>query len=213
MADTEDTTKEELQLLKKRADMMGVKYSPNIGLAKLRGKVSAKLEADGAETPDTDTKLENTPDSTPEVKQPVKSAGKRGKPMGKPIGLETKQQRHARLYREATKLVRVNITNMNPNKKSWPGEVYSVGNSTIGMVKKYILFNTVDGYHVPQIILNHMRERMCQSFTYHKDGRGNQITRSKLIKELAIEVLDPLTPKERSELAKRQALANNLGDE
>lgn len=38
-----DTTKTELETLKERADVMGIKYSPNIGVDTLREKVNAKL--------------------------------------------------------------------------------------------------------------------------------------------------------------------------
>lgn len=38
-----DTTKTELETLKERADDMGIKYSPNIGVDTLREKVNAKL--------------------------------------------------------------------------------------------------------------------------------------------------------------------------
>ena len=38
-----DTAKTELELLKERADDMGIKYSPNIGVETLRAKVNEKL--------------------------------------------------------------------------------------------------------------------------------------------------------------------------
>ena len=38
-----DEMEDELTLLKERADMMGVKYHPSIGLEKLKEKVNEKL--------------------------------------------------------------------------------------------------------------------------------------------------------------------------
>jgi hypothetical protein len=55
-----------------------------------------------------------------------------------------------------------------------------------------------------------MLERKCQVFFSVKGPRGTKIKKGKLIKELAIEKLDPLTPKELDDLARQQAMANNL---
>ncbi len=43
---TEETNEmpDELTLLKERADLIGVKYSPNIGVAKLKEKIAEKME-------------------------------------------------------------------------------------------------------------------------------------------------------------------------
>ena len=46
MAETVDTTPrdEELALLKERADLMGIKYSGNIGIDTLKAKINERLE-------------------------------------------------------------------------------------------------------------------------------------------------------------------------
>jgi hypothetical protein len=111
---------------------------------------------------------------------------------------------------EASKLVRLRITCMNPNKKDWQGEIYTVGNSVVGTFKKYVPFNAEDGWHVPHIIYQHLQSRECQIFVTVTDSRGNKTRKGKLIKEFALEVLPPLTGVELKELAAQQALAHSI---
>lgn len=116
--------------------------------------------------------------------------------------------KRAALRAEAMKLVRVNITNMNPFKRDIESEIVSAGNAYVGTVKRCIPFNTSEGWHVEQILLNTLRERKCQVFRTIKGTNGQPDRReSQLINEFAIEVLPPLTEKELTELARRQAIA------
>jgi hypothetical protein len=185
--DTQVTTQDELAALKARADMMGVSYHPSIGLEKLRDKVNAAVNGE-AEKPETP------------VEQP-KAAGAQ---------VETEGQKAKRLKDEAHKLVRVRLTCMNPAKKEWPGEIISVGNAVVGSVSKYIPFNAEEGWHIPNIILQHLRERQCQVFHTVQDSRGNKTRKGKLIREFAIEELEPLTQEELHDLAQRQAMAGGV---
>lgn len=118
---------------------------------------------------------------------------------------ETKAPTRMSKKQEALKLVRVRVTCMNPNKREWEGELFTGGNSVIGSHTKYVPFDTE--WHVPQVILNIIKQRQCQVFVTTKDGRGNRIRKGKLIKEFAVEILPPLTEQELKELAQRQAMA------
>lgn len=172
----------ELDSLKAKADLLGISYHPSIGLEKLRAKVSAALSGQD--------------DAAEEA--PVK------------VG-ESDSERKARKRREASELVRIRVTCMNPFKKEWEGEIFTAGNSAVGTFKKYVPFNADEGWHVPRIIYNQMVDRQCQIFVTRKDGRGNSVREGKLIKEFAIEVLPQLTAAELTELARRQAMANSVG--
>lgn len=174
---------EELAALKQRADMMGVTYHPSIGLEKLRDKVNAAL--------------------TGKADAPVQVAE------ADPTQ-ETENQRISRLRKEASRLVRVRVTCMNPAKKEWEGEIFSVGNSVVGSFTKYVPFNAPDGWHVPEIIYKMMRDRECQVFQTITDSKGNKSRKGKLIKEFSIEVLPQLTPEELHDLAQRQAMAKSI---
>ena len=123
---------------------------------------------------------------------------------------ETERQRRARLFKESSKLIRVRITNMNPNKKEWEGDIYTVSNSLVGTFKKYIPYDNEEGWHVPQIIVNHLKERQCQVFYTVKNNKGAKIRKGKLIRELAIEILPDLSVDELQSLAQRQAQAHSI---
>lgn len=173
----------ELELLKERADKLGISYHPNISAEKLRERVNAKLEGeeagDEAELAADEKKAELT--------------------------------KVQKLRMEASKLVRVRITCMNPMKREWQGEIFTCGNTKIGTYRRYVPFNAENGWHVEQIILDMIKERKCQVFYDEPGPRGTKIRRGKLIPEFAVEVLPPLTQKEIEDLAKAQAARNSIG--
>ncbi len=172
---------DELSLLKTRAERMGLTFHPNIGLAKLKDKVSVALKGN---------------------KETVSEA---------PV-LETKARRNQRLRREASALVRIQITCMNPEKKSHTGEMITVSNSVVGTFKKYVPYNNDSGWHVPQIILNVMQERQCAIRFMEKNKKGEEINKTKLIPEFNIVILEPLTQVELDDLAQQQAISQSLAD-
>lgn len=182
---TEVLQQDELSTLKARADLLGISYHPSIGVEKLREKLAAAMEGGEEET---------------------KNEGK-----GSDAPVETEAQKRLRLMQEATKLVRIRVTCMNPAKKEWEGEIITVGNAGVGTYKKYIPFNADEGWHVPNIIYQALQERQCQVFVSTKTKNGVTIRQGKMIKEFAIEVLPPLTEEELKDLAQRQAMAKSVG--
>lgn len=109
------------------------------------------------------------------------------------------------LQKEANKLVRVKITCMNPAKKEWKGEIFSVTNAIFGTIKKFIPYNVeaADAYHVPQVLLDLMREKEYQAFSTVR-VKGVDTKKPRQVKEFAIEVLPPLTQAELDAIAKKQ---------
>lgn len=172
---------DELITLKARADLLGVAYHPSIGLEKLREKVSAAI----AGKPDEPAEPAATP-------------------------VETANQKRLRLHAEASKQVRIRVMCMNPEKKEWSGEIFTVGNGAVGTFKKYVPFGNDEGWHVPHIIYQQLLERQCQVFVTVKDARGNSLRKGKLIREFAVEVLPPLTEDEMKDLAQRQAMSHAI---
>ena len=181
--ETEDfiETPNELASLKARADLLGLSYHPSIGLDKLRDKVTAALNS---------TELEGVEET-----------------VAKP---ESEDALRRRQKLEASELVRVRVSCMNPNKKEWDGEIFTVGNSLVGTFKKYVPFNAEEGWHVPRIIYNQLLERQCQIFVSAKDSRGNTTRSSKIIKEFAVEVLPALNQEQLDEMARRQAMSHAI---
>lgn len=172
---------DELATLKERADLMGVDYHPSIGLEKLRAKVLAAQAGEPEE-------------AEPAVKEVAESAS----------------ALQMRLRNTANELIRVRVSCMNPAKKEWEGELLTAGNSVVGSFTKFVPFNIEDGWHVPRIIFNQLKERQCQIFYTVNDERGNKVRKGKLIREFAIEILPNLTPEELQELAQRQAMAKSI---
>lgn len=168
---------DELETLKARADIMGIKYRSNVTVDTLKELIEDKMTA--KETPAK--KTDAVDDEVARRKQVAKNA-----------------------QEDAGKLIRVTVTCMNPAKKEWDGEILSVGN-TYGNHKKYVPFNVAEGWHIPNIIYQYMKERKCQIFYDAKDSRGNKIRKGKLINEFAIEVLPDLTPDELEALATSQS--------
>lgn len=144
------------------------------------------------------------------LREKVNSALVKDEPAtGAPAAVESQEQYRKRCIDEATKLVRIRLTCMNPLKKEWDGEVLTVGNSIVGTLKKYIPFNAEEGWHVPHMMYEELRDRQCQVF-FTKSGNGNKTREGKLIKEFAIEVLPQLTGDELKDLAQRQAMAKSI---
>ena len=184
--DAEVVVQDELEALKARANLLGVKFHPSISLEKLREKVNAAVTSDGATA------------SEEEAKEPAE-------PKQETIG-----EKRKRLKAEALKLVRIRLTCLNPAKKEWEGEIITAGNAGVGTYKKYVPFNADEGWHVPNIIYQVLKNRECQVFYTVTGPRGNKFRKGKLIKEFAIEVLPPLSEDELKDLAQRQAMAKSV---
>ena len=188
----------ELEALQNRCNMLGIKFHPKAGPDKLRAKIEAHLNSDTQGLSATDmAQLES------EAKLFGKFMEKVLKPMTHAQYLrETTQGRK----RESNRLVRIRIMCMNPNKKEWEGEIFSVGSAKLGTFKKYVPFGAEDGYHVPYIIYTHIRDRKYTQYYNARGPRGEKIRKGKLMPEFSVEVLDPLTEEERKELAQRQMM-------
>lgn len=124
------------------------------------------------------------------------------------VAEETEGAKRKRLLDEATKLVRIRVTCMNPNKREWDGEIITAGNSVVGTHRKFVPFNVE--WHVPNVIYQQLLQRECQIFVTSRTKNGVQMRQGKLIKEFGIEVLPQLTQEELYDLAQQQAMAHSI---
>lgn len=177
---------EELEALKRKADTLGVTYSPNIGAETLRARINEKL------SPETVAPVADT--------APVTD--------GEAI-VKTQAQVNRELRKEATRMIRCRITCMNPAKQDVPGEIIAICNNAIGVVKHFVPFGEVtdNGWHIPKIIYDELVTRKCTVMRPKRDGKGLNSHEPVHIREFAIEVMEPLTEQELKELAQRQAMA------
>lgn len=188
--DSAPETPSELQVLKMRADQLGVPYSNNIGVETLRQRVADAMEG----------------------KKPEQA--KSTNPLGEDVPeVETPMQLRARLMAEQLKLVRLRITNMDPKKKDLPGEILTVANEYIGTVRKYIPYGeqTDNGYHVPYCLYTLLESRRFQHIRVTKKN-GREHVETSWAKEFSLEILPPLTADELAKLAASQAAAGGLAD-
>lgn len=108
--DIEDT-EDELEALKRQADLLGVQYAKNIGVDALRKRVAAALQPDATTF---DTQATAAKPSAPTI---------------------------AQLKADAAKKVRVRISCHDPMKKEYQGEIFTVMNSVIGVFREYVQFD------------------------------------------------------------------------
>jgi len=179
---------DELTLLKRRADKLGVSYSNNISLETLKERVAKAMEGN----------------KEPEDKEEAKAEA-----------VEKTQslvELRAQKRKEDTKLIRIRYTNMNPRKKDMPGEFFTVANGIVGTIKRYVPYGEAaeNGWHVENAIYKMMKRRTFTSTVTKRDDKGRPYNTSVARKEFAIEVLDPLTKEELEQLAKDQRASGRV---
>ena len=195
--DTSDQPSE-LDLLKQRADLMGISYHPNIGSDKLKEKIQKKL--------DGEAKDETSAGYAQEELDSIDTGASVGDAINQIPARMTPAQQRAERRNRALRLVRVRVTCMNPIKGNMSGDIFSAGNSEIGMIKKYVPFNAEQGWHIPQIILTMLQSKRFMTH-YTTKINGKELKRNKLVPEYSIEILPPLTAKELDDLRQRQLMA------
>ena len=169
-----------------RADELGISYHHNAS----DETIQKLIDSHEAEAPKTENKFLPKDECEPMSQDEFKKKYRNG----------------SNVRKEASALVRCRIQCMNPAKKDWPGEIFSVGSAKLGTFKKFVPFNNPEPYHLPKIIYDMLVEKKCTVFYTERDERGNKIRKGRLINEFAIEVLPPLSKEELSELARTQAL-------
>lgn len=127
-----------------------------------------------------------------------------------PIKEKSSKMSTVDVKKKASKLVRCMVTCKNPNKKEWTGEFISAGNSKIGFFKKFVLFN--EPYHIPQIIVNYLKEKQYQRI-WTKKVDGREIIKNKNVPEFDVQILDNLTEKELEDLKQRQLAKGIIDDD
>lgn len=192
----ENQIPDELTTLKARATAAGLQFHPSIGVDTLREKLRAYLSDEPAQP---EVKVSTMPDlSKVDMSTGFAVVSKE----------ESKSAKQYRIRQEANKLVRIVVHCNNPSKRDWEGEYFAVGNNLVGDMKKYVPFDNEEGWHVPQFIVNAIKDRQCQIFVNAKNEKGEKFRKAKLIQEFTVVTLPELDDNELKELAQRQAMAN-----
>ena len=209
----------EMEMLKERADLLGVTYSNNIGIETLRKRVEDAM-AGNPQDPEPESEQAAVPsmesltaDLTAQVAATTTVTTKELNPLvqdaapvqNKPISL----REHMRVTQ--MKLVRVRIQNLDPKKANLPGEIFAVANEYLGDVKKYIPFGEVtdNGYHIPYCLYKMLKNRRFLNVRERKDRDGKIHVETSWVKEFALELLPDLSPEELKQLATAQIAASS----
>lgn len=161
-----------LDFLKKEAAELGIKHHPSIGEDKLREKIEEHKEKLAQEQAEAAAQAEEA--------KPAKAT--------KPAVSNAQT-----LKREQLQLVRVRVSALNPHMKGLKGQVFSVSNALVGRVKKYIPFDSPNGWHVPKILIDSLEGKQFQTFREITTPTGKVVKRSVSAKAYAIQYLPPLT--------------------
>ena len=219
--------------LKEIASELGLGHFANIGLETLRGKIRDWCAEHGiaeddpilrgcldmpSDGPRIDSKaqeeggmVDSSSEGKAEPQKPSQAFSEKIEKL-KAMTFEEADRRHIEteekaVWKKAMKLVRCQISCNNPNKSSYQGEIFSARNKYIPEVKKFIPFNVPT--HVPQILLNMIKEKNLQTFVQEKLPNGLQTRRSKLVPEYNIQILSPLTAEEFNAIRQKQLAEGN----
>lgn len=220
----ENATKEQLLAA---AEKLGLVIDGRLGVDKIREEVAAELEVRkeaearaiaNAARLEAEKAAEQAAAQEDEIVSPVEptkmpSLADALAAENEPVDLsqESEGQRKNRLRREATALVRVRISSMNPQKKNVKGELLCVSNRNIGTIQRYIPFNR--DWHIEKVLYDALVAKEFMVFDREKTGRaGIEVVTPRCIPEFNIQVLPPLTKGELKDLAQRQAMANGTGE-
>ena len=184
--------KEEKRILRAKLSKLGIASSPNSSLELLRAKLA---EAEGNTEPSTLAQEEVAETKPTEAK-----------------AVESKADITNRVKKEATKLIRVRIKNLNPYKQDLHGEIFTVANEVIGKVSKYVPYDDAgDSYHIPNCIYKMLLSKKYLQVKTITDpvSKTRRITQS-WVPEFSIEILPQLTTEQLEELAFKQEAARKF---
>ena len=105
--------------------------------------------------------------------------------------------------KEATKLIRVRVSNLNPNKKHSEGEFFRTGNSVITTISRFIPFES--DTHIENMLLTLLKQREYCIVVEKKNSEGKLVPIRQMRREFQIEILSPLTQKELDDLSIAQS--------
>ena len=194
---TEPALDLEMIELQDRAEMLNMRFHPNIGKETLRKKLIA-FAAEKAKKAEAAS-----------IQQAVIATDPIPRVAPAPIQLSQKQIRMNKV-KAANKLVRCRVTCMDPGRKDWEGDYFTVSNSVIPTIKKYVSF-VADAWYVPQMILDQLLEKECTVFKTVKGPRGDKMRKGFQQPAYNIVMLPPLNAEEMTTLATQQAMAGNIG--
>jgi len=225
---------EDIEVLRGTATDLGLTFSGNTGAPKLKEKIfeamKAKIEESTPPAPTETPTVQATPtvdaanlmddilggadDEPIEVAKAIPA----GPSIEELLKMDPKKVADPALRRQviraqALRLVRVNITNVDPSEAQLEGALITAVNKYTGKVSKFVPFGEAseNGWHVPAIILKQMKN---QKFVLRREIKGGKFGvkkySTKYVNKYQIEYLPDLTKEEMAELAAHQRAAGTI---
>jgi hypothetical protein len=208
------TAMKTIEELRDVARVIGIKYSGNSGESVIRANLISALKSQETKLPDfggedfDETQIQTAP-----------ARPKKGPSASEILNMDPNTISDPQLLRQVVRgkslrLHRVRITNLDPSDAQLDGAIITVINKYTGKVSKYVPYGDDDapnGYHIPEILLNHLKN---QKFPLRREIKGGAFGvkkyKTSMINKFAIEHLPMLTQKELNELASHQKAANAI---
>lgn len=126
--------------------------------------------------------------------------------------VESTAELRDKVRKEALKLVRVRIVNVNPNKKDLPGEIFTVANGLIGKQSKFIPYDEAgESYHIPMCLYNLLKSKTFLQVRTYKDKETKEVkVATSYVPEFNLEILPQLTKEELADLAAKQEARSGM---
>ena len=113
-----------------------------------------------------------------------------------------------KIIHDKMKLIRLQITNLNPAKRDLSGEIFTVANPFIGTVRKFVPYGTAgESYHVPYCIYEQLKNK---KFLQVITDNTNRLKETRWVPEFSLKVLPNLTRKELDELKTAQLAGKHI---
>lgn len=115
---------------------------------------------------------------------------------------------YAELEKDNLKLVNIIVTPMDSSRVNWQGEIFSVGNSVLGTVTKFVPFGKA--WLVPAILVKHIKAKQFQQLIPRKGSKGEDWVESRIVNAYGVQELPMPTKEEIEELAKIQSAKDSI---
>lgn len=129
------------------------------------------------------------------------------------IEKEEKARLKAQGAKDPKRLIRCIVSPLDPVKKNYQGEIFTVSNGVVGTIKRFIPFNNEAGWHIEAFLLDMIKSKRYQHFITKKDSKGNTMTEARLSPAYSVTILDELGKEGLEKLAREQAARGSIGDE
>jgi hypothetical protein len=211
---------ETIEEVRQAANNLDVRYSGNSGINTIKSNIIAALAnktitVTNRVTPDISgvpSFLTEEP-KTPQIQDTPKPIIPKKLEVHDLLNMNAAEAKNPALARaivraQALRLTRVKVTNLNPADSALQGGIITIQNKYV-KVSRYVPYGgdeESEGYHVEQIILNHL---LNQKFPMRKLIKGNRTGvkqyRTILVPKFSVQVLPPLTKDELKAMADRQS--------